>query len=176
MHNFFTFSVISPSWLSEIILFFIHCFFGKLLLVWIYKISKVAFPITKWHFQLRTLYHHCSSISTNCAALWGMHDLHVQINPDWHRRWQCLLIMRLCHVCSVLIYNEAVLIFNNTCHVCSVLIAVNDVVKISDFGTSREWTENSTKMSFAGTVAWMAPEVIRNEPCSEKVDVWWDTA
>jgi len=53
-----------------------------------------------------------------------------------------------------------------------VLIAVNDVVKISDFGTSREWTENSTKMSFAGTVAWMAPEVIRNEPCSEKVDVW----
>ena len=56
--------------------------------------------------------------------------------------------------------------------VCSVLIAVNDVVKISDFGTSREWTEKSTKMSFAGTVAWMAPEVIRNEPCSEKVDIW----
>ncbi|KAF8562169.1 hypothetical protein P879_07587 [Paragonimus westermani] len=27
-------------------------------------------------------------------------------------------------------------------------------------------------MSFAGTVAWMAPEVIRNEPCSLKVDVW----
>lgn len=27
-------------------------------------------------------------------------------------------------------------------------------------------------MSFAGTVAWMAPEVIRNEPCSEKVDIW----
>lgn len=28
-------------------------------------------------------------------------------------------------------------------------------------------------MSFAGTVAWMAPEVIRNEPVSEKVDIWW---
>ncbi|MGH0128306.1 UNVERIFIED_CONTAM: hypothetical protein FKN15_001280 [Acipenser sinensis] len=27
-------------------------------------------------------------------------------------------------------------------------------------------------MSFAGTVAWMAPEVIRNEPVSEKVDIW----
>ena len=27
-------------------------------------------------------------------------------------------------------------------------------------------------MSFAGTVAWMAPEVIRNEPCNEKVDIW----
>ncbi|XP_074651356.1 mitogen-activated protein kinase kinase kinase 13-A-like [Tubulanus polymorphus] len=54
----------------------------------------------------------------------------------------------------------------------NVLVASNDCVKISDFGTSREWNEKSTKMSFAGTVAWMAPEVIRNEPCSEKVDIW----
>lgn len=46
------------------------------------------------------------------------------------------------------------------------------MIKISDFGTSREWNEISTKMSFAGTVAWMAPEVIRNEPCNEKVDIW----
>lgn len=58
------------------------------------------------------------------------------------------------------------------CDFLSVLIAANDVIKISDFGTSREWNEKSTKMSFAGTVAWMAPEVIRNEPCSEKVDIW----
>jgi Protein kinase domain. len=28
-------------------------------------------------------------------------------------------------------------------------------------------------MTFAGTVAWMAPEIIRNEPCSEKVDIWY---
>ncbi|XP_039285893.1 mitogen-activated protein kinase kinase kinase 12 isoform X2 [Nilaparvata lugens] len=54
----------------------------------------------------------------------------------------------------------------------NVLIGKNEVVKISDFGTSREWNEISTKMSFAGTVAWMAPEIIRNEPCSEKVDIW----
>lgn len=27
-------------------------------------------------------------------------------------------------------------------------------------------------MSFAGTVAWMAPEVIRSEPSSDKVDIW----
>lgn len=47
------------------------------------------------------------------------------------------------------------------------------MVKISDFGTCREWNEISTKMSFAGTVAWMAPEIIRNEPCSEKVDIWY---
>lgn len=54
----------------------------------------------------------------------------------------------------------------------NVLIGRDEVVKISDFGTSREWNEISTKMSFAGTVAWMAPEIIRNEPCSEKVDIW----
>lgn len=54
----------------------------------------------------------------------------------------------------------------------SVLIGIDKTVKISDFGTCREWNEISTKMSFAGTVAWMAPEIIRNEACSEKVDVW----
>ena len=33
---------------------------------------------------------------------------------------------------------------------CSVLIGKNEVIKISDFGTSRQWSEHSTKMSFAG--------------------------
>ncbi|XP_008549670.1 mitogen-activated protein kinase kinase kinase 13-A isoform X2 [Microplitis demolitor] len=54
----------------------------------------------------------------------------------------------------------------------NVLIGPEEVVKISDFGTSRQWNNRSTKMTFAGTVAWMAPEIIRNEPCSEKVDIW----
>lgn len=54
----------------------------------------------------------------------------------------------------------------------SVLVGEDDLLKISDFGTCKEFSEKSAKMTFAGTVAWMAPEVIRNEPCSEKVDVW----
>uniref|UniRef100_A0A3P9MHF2 Mitogen-activated protein kinase kinase kinase 12 n=1 Tax=Oryzias latipes TaxID=8090 RepID=A0A3P9MHF2_ORYLA len=54
----------------------------------------------------------------------------------------------------------------------NMLITYDDAVKISDFGTSKELSDKSTKMSFAGTVAWMAPEVIRNEPVSEKVDIW----
>ena len=56
----------------------------------------------------------------------------------------------------------------------NILIGRNEIIKISDFGTSRSWNgeQSATCMSFAGTVAWMAPEVIRNEPCNEKVDIW----
>ncbi|XP_018323033.1 mitogen-activated protein kinase kinase kinase 13 isoform X2 [Agrilus planipennis] len=54
----------------------------------------------------------------------------------------------------------------------NVLIGENEVIKISDFGTSRMWNEVSTKMSFAGTVAWMAPEAIQEQACSEKIDIW----
>nr|VZI49350.1 unnamed protein product [Spirometra erinaceieuropaei] len=54
----------------------------------------------------------------------------------------------------------------------NVLIGADGSLKISDFGVAKEFTENSTKMSFAGTVAWMAPEIMRNDPCSFKVDVW----
>lgn len=54
----------------------------------------------------------------------------------------------------------------------NVLISQNETLKITDFGTWKPLAEKSAKMTFTGTVAWMAPEVIRNEPCSEKVDVW----
>lgn len=47
-------------------------------------------------------------------------------------------------------------------------------LKITDFGTCRELAAGgrSTKMSFSGTVAWMAPEIIRSEACTDKIDVW----
>ncbi|XP_015833522.1 mitogen-activated protein kinase kinase kinase 13 isoform X2 [Tribolium castaneum] len=54
----------------------------------------------------------------------------------------------------------------------NVLIGEEEVIKISDFGTSRTWSGVSEKMSFAGTVAWMAPEAIKELECSEKVDIW----
>ncbi|CAJ0962983.1 unnamed protein product, partial [Mesorhabditis belari] len=55
----------------------------------------------------------------------------------------------------------------------NILAAGDGTMKISDFGTSQKWNKmNSALMSFCGTVSWMAPEMIKKDPCSEKVDVW----
>ncbi len=45
-------------------------------------------------------------------------------------------------------------------------------LKITDFGTSRQIDGHSTVMTVVGSCAWMAPELIRNEPCNDRVDVW----
>ncbi|XP_062861202.1 mitogen-activated protein kinase kinase kinase 10 [Trichomycterus rosablanca] len=44
-------------------------------------------------------------------------------------------------------------------------------LKITDFGLAREW-HRTTKMSAAGTYAWMAPEVIKLSRFSKSSDVW----
>jgi len=54
----------------------------------------------------------------------------------------------------------------------NILVSNHETLKISDFGTWKQMSEKSAKMTFTGTVSWMAPEVIRNDPCSEKVDIW----
>ncbi|XP_010555009.1 PREDICTED: serine/threonine-protein kinase EDR1-like isoform X2 [Tarenaya hassleriana] len=55
----------------------------------------------------------------------------------------------------------------------NLLVDKNWVVKVCDFGLSRmkHHTFLSSK-STAGTPEWMAPEVLRNEPASEKCDVY----
>jgi len=56
----------------------------------------------------------------------------------------------------------------------NVLIAQDErTLKISDFGTSRRMNgSKETKMSFCGSVAWMAPEMVKNQVCTGMVDVW----
>ena len=44
-------------------------------------------------------------------------------------------------------------------------------LKISDLGLAREW-QRTTRMSAAGTYAWMAPEVIRASTFTRGSDVW----
>jgi serine/threonine protein kinase len=52
------------------------------------------------------------------------------------------------------------------------LLDANNVVKITDFGTCRTFSNQSILMTEVGTYAWMAPEVILNEKSGKKVDVW----
>lgn len=47
----------------------------------------------------------------------------------------------------------------------------NKTLKITDFGLAREW-HRTTRMSAAGTYAWMAPEVIRSSLFSKGSDIW----
>ncbi|KAJ7342260.1 hypothetical protein JRQ81_009971 [Phrynocephalus forsythii] len=47
----------------------------------------------------------------------------------------------------------------------------NKTLKITDFGLAREWNR-TTKMSAAGTYAWMAPEVIKSSMFSKGSDIW----
>ena len=54
----------------------------------------------------------------------------------------------------------------------SVLVEKDRYLKITDFGTSRVIGSHSTVMTVIGSCAWMAPEMIRNERCNDKVDVW----
>lgn len=44
-------------------------------------------------------------------------------------------------------------------------------LKITDFGLARE-VSKTTRMSAAGTYAWMAPEVIKTSTFSKASDVW----
>ena len=44
-------------------------------------------------------------------------------------------------------------------------------LKITDFGLARE-VDKTTRMSAAGTYAWMAPEVIKHCTFSKASDVW----
>eukprot|EP00041_Stephanoeca_diplocostata_P031006 m.952270 g.952270 ORF g.952270 m.952270 type:complete len:916 (-) comp23868_c2_seq9:2794-5541(-) len=53
----------------------------------------------------------------------------------------------------------------------NVLVTSTNVLKITDFGMAREHTR-TTRMSGAGTAAWMAPEVIRSGTYTKGADIW----
>ena len=152
---------------------------------------------TPWH----AIHVMCSCIQLRVVSWFDIHRL-VDSNSMLSNHLACYS-----HICKYII----VYICMSSPHHHSILIAENDILKISDFGTSRAAIgDKSTKMTFAGTsamssshhpphhpphhpsmspsnhpllppppphtvagtAAWMAPELIRRQPCSNRVDVW----
>eukprot|EP01133_Synstelium_polycarpum_P016180 gene16180-19258_t len=54
----------------------------------------------------------------------------------------------------------------------NILLTENGTVKIGDFGVSSQIISTFCKGSIAGTPYWMAPELIKEEKYSSKVDIW----
>jgi serine/threonine protein kinase len=54
----------------------------------------------------------------------------------------------------------------------NVLLSESWEAKLTDFGVSRELTEDQTMTAEIGTISWIAPEVLRGERYSEKADVY----
>ncbi|KAF1326555.1 Tkl protein kinase, partial [Globisporangium splendens] len=54
----------------------------------------------------------------------------------------------------------------------NVLLSKTYEAKLSDFGISREWQVDTTMTAGIGTMAWIAPEVLRGERYTEKADIY----
>lgn len=54
----------------------------------------------------------------------------------------------------------------------NVLLSDSYEAKLSDFGISREWQVDATMTAGIGTMAWIAPEVLRGERYTEKADIY----
>lgn len=81
----------------------------------------------------------------------GMHFMHSLKPPLMHRDLKSLNLL-----CSEKIVDQNSFIN----------------IKISDFGLTRHVNEQSPVTGQAGTFHWMAPEVLENEPYTEKADVY----
>ncbi|KAJ8525385.1 hypothetical protein ON010_g15729 [Phytophthora cinnamomi] len=54
----------------------------------------------------------------------------------------------------------------------NVLLSASYEAKLSDFGVSREWQVDMTMTAGIGTMAWIAPEVLRGERYTEMADIY----
>ncbi|RLN59734.1 hypothetical protein BBJ29_003544 [Phytophthora kernoviae] len=54
----------------------------------------------------------------------------------------------------------------------NVLLSPSYEAKLSDFGVSREWQVDTTMTAGIGTMAWIAPEVLRGERYTEMADMY----
>lgn len=80
-------------------------------------------------------------------------------------------------ICSGLAYLHSKHILHRDIKAANILVEVDGICKISDFGLSKknehdEVYDQNSRMSLRGSIYWMAPEVVKNEPYSAKVDIW----
>eukprot|EP00055_Hartaetosiga_balthica_P016127 m.100249 g.100249 ORF g.100249 m.100249 type:complete len:678 (+) comp9042_c1_seq1:209-2242(+) len=90
-----------------------------------------------------------------------------QLPPEWIVEWGA-------QIADGMLYLHKMGIVHRDLKSANILVAQDQkTLRISDFGCCREYKQGkSSIMSFSGTAAWMAPEIIRSESCSERVDVW----
>uniref|UniRef100_A0A1J3FIW8 non-specific serine/threonine protein kinase n=1 Tax=Noccaea caerulescens TaxID=107243 RepID=A0A1J3FIW8_NOCCA len=87
---------------------------------------------------------------------------------SWHRRLRMLR-----DICRGLMCIHRMKIVHRDLKSANCLVDKHWTVKICDFGLSRIMTDDNMKdTSSAGTPEWMAPELIRNEPFTEKCDIF----
>ncbi|KAG8659892.1 probable serine/threonine-protein kinase SIS8 isoform X2 [Manihot esculenta] len=87
---------------------------------------------------------------------------------SWRRR-----LKMLCDICRGLMCIHRMKIVHRDLKSANCLVNKHSTVKICDFGLSRIMTETPMRdSSSAGTPEWMAPELIRNEPFTEKCDIF----
>ncbi|XP_022848033.1 probable serine/threonine-protein kinase SIS8 isoform X2 [Olea europaea var. sylvestris] len=87
---------------------------------------------------------------------------------SWKRR-----VKMLCDICRGLMCLHRMKIVHRDLKSANCLLNKNWTVKICDFGLSRALTTVPMKdSSSAGTPEWMAPELLRNEPFTEKCDIF----
>ncbi|MCL7039014.1 hypothetical protein MKW94_026570 [Papaver nudicaule] len=87
---------------------------------------------------------------------------------SWRRRLKMLR-----DICRGLMCIHRMKIVHRDVKSANCLVNKHSVVKICDFGLSRVMAESPMRdTSSAGTPEWMAPELIRNEPFTEKCDVF----
>ncbi|EPS58096.1 hypothetical protein M569_16720, partial [Genlisea aurea] len=87
---------------------------------------------------------------------------------NWRRR-----IKMLRDICRGLMYIHRMKVIHRDLKSANCLVNKHWTVKICDFGLSRIMSGTPMKdSSSAGTPEWMAPELIRSEPFSEKCDIF----
>ncbi|KAH9331002.1 hypothetical protein KI387_003110, partial [Taxus chinensis] len=87
---------------------------------------------------------------------------------SWRRR-----LRMLCDICRGMMCIQRMNIVHRDLKSANCLVDKHWRVKICDFGLSRIMTNSPIKdLNAAGTPEWMAPELLRNEPFTEKCDVF----